>query len=189
MQDRKKNEITFASQLKAALEILTVFSNLTKLYFLPACIFWLLLRVKINQWWYCGFKGAMPRGYCYFRSVLWLSHYFVPLSSAQTGSPACRVTKKIPNKFPSRRANHNNWKKINSNNNWPKFFKFQSMSMFTIVSNRRTTGNSFNAYRKSYIKPAPLSNEPPPPPPFRGGKLISPPPPPLSPPSLFFTSN
>ena len=40
------------------------------------------------------------------------------------------------------------------------FFKFQSMSMLTIRSNRRTTGNSFNTYRKSYIKPPSLISPP-----------------------------
>ena len=62
VQDRKKNEITFASQLKAALQILRVFSNLTKLYFLTACIFWLLLRVKITNGDIAGLKGLCHEG-------------------------------------------------------------------------------------------------------------------------------
>ena len=121
----------------------------------------------------------MPRGYCSSRSILWLSHYFVPLSSTQLDFRPVEVQKRYKTNFHQGELtiiieNNNN----NNNNNWLMFFKFQSMSMLTIRSNRRTTGNSFNTYRKSYIKPPSLIS----PPPFRGGKWISPPPRPPSPP-------
>ena len=83
----------------------------------------------------------MSRGYCCFRSLLCLSHYLVPLHKMldlwsyvedTCIKPISSTGSTNHNIFWWHFCSHGikNWK------SWPKFFKFQSMSILVIYSNR-----------------------------------------------------